>query len=117
MKNNAILIAIVALVIGGGAGFIGGMKYQESKSPNFTTGQFFGNGGQIREGQRQGGNSFRPVAGEIISSDNESLTVKLADGSSKIVILSDKTTINKAEKGQKSDLKDGVNIAVFGPYI
>ena len=36
------------------------------------------------------------------------------DGSSKIILLSDKTTINKATAGSKEDLKTGVKIAAFG---
>lgn len=38
----------------------------------------------------------------------------LKRGSSKIVVLSDKTLINKAEQATKSDLKTGEKVAVFG---
>lgn len=54
------------------------------------------------------------VVGEIISQDSKSITVKLQDGSSKIVLLSDSATVSKTESGSKSDLKDGTTVAVFG---
>lgn len=126
MKNNLVIVLLVVILVGAGA-FYAGMKYQQSKSPSFggQMGNNFGNGQFNRDngqGQRNGGNfpgganrnSFRPVNGEIISFDDKSITVKLTDGSSKIVLLSDKTEINKAEKGAVSDLKTGVNVAVFG---
>lgn len=67
-----------------------------------------------RNGLAVGRQGFQPVSGEIISSDVTSVTVKLTDSSTKIVILTDKTTINKAEAGTKDDLKTGQSIAVFG---
>ena len=57
---------------------------------------------------------MRPVSGEILSVDANSLTVKLPDGSSKIVTFSDTTQINKADKATAADLKTGVTVAVFG---
>ena len=93
--------------------FFGGMKYQQSKEPAFLRqGGFQG----TRAGSdRTGGNAgFRPVNGEIIGADEESITVKLSDGSSKIVLLSDKTEINKAATATKEDLKVGEKVSVFG---
>lgn len=110
MKNQAIITVLFLIIVGGGA-FFAGMKYQQSKRPSFT--RQFGNVQGMRGGQgnRQG---FRPVNGEIIGSDDKSITVKLQDGSSKIVLLSDKTEINKAATAAKEDLKTGEQVAVFG---
>lgn len=113
--KNTILATIVLLVIVGGAAFFAGMKYQQSKQRSFS-GQF-GGPWETRTGQRQfQGNQagLRPVSGEIISSDADSIAVKLQDGSSKIVLLSDKTEINKAVSTAKEDLKVGERVAVFG---
>ena len=107
--NKNILITVLVAVIAAGGGFFGGMKYERQRSPALRGTQTFGAGNR---GNRNG--FARPVSGEIISSDDSSITVKLADGSSKIVLLSDKTTINKAESGIKEDLKTGVKVAVFG---
>ena len=119
MKDkNKIIIAIVAtLFIAGGAGFFGGMKYQQSKMTttrfgNFQTGGRNGNM-MARTGSGMGGN-FRPVSGDIISADDKSITVKMSDGSSKIILFSSSMTINKSAEATKSDLAVGQKVAVFG---
>lgn len=111
MKNNIIAIIVVVSLIAGAGGFFAGMKYQQSKSPAGRFGNLQGarNG---NFGQRAQG--FRPVNGEIIGADDKSITVKLQDGSSKIVLLADTTSINKSSEGSKSDLKTGEKVAVFG---
>ena len=114
--NKSIVWIVLIVVVGAGA-FFGGMKYQQSQQPNPR--QFGGsmqNSGRIGTGQfegrmRTGGGQ---VMGEILSQDDKSITVKLPDGSSKIVILSDKTSINKATSGSKLDLTTGLRVAVFG---
>lgn len=117
MKNSILITILIALIVGG-AGFYAGMKYQQNRRPAFT-GQF-GNGQFLRNGQRTGGangnnrGGFRPVAGEIISADDKSVTVKLQDNSSKIVFINDRTQINKAETVGKSELKTGTKVAIFG---
>jgi len=108
MKNSIIITTILVLIVGAGA-FFAGMKYQQSQSPRF--GNFQG----TRNGQfQQGGQSVRPVNGEIISQDEKSITVKMQDGSSKIVLVGDNTAINKSAEGAKSDFKVGEQVAVFG---
>ena len=111
MKNGKMIaiIAILIILVGGGS-FFAGMKYQQSKRSQGRFGNFQqGQAGQF--GQRQG---FRPVNGEIISADDRSITVKLADNSSKIVLLTDTTAINKSSEGSKEDLKIGEKVAAFG---
>lgn len=111
MKNNIVVTVLIAIIIGV-AGFFGGMKYQESKQPVFS--RQFGNGQQgTRTGMNRSG--ARQVMGEIISRDEKSITVKLPDDSSKIVLLSETTTVNTATKAAVADLKVGEKVAVFGP--
>src|ERR1041385_6691496 len=114
MKNNLIIAVIISLIVGGAGGFFGGMQYQKSQTPSFGNRQFgfrqFGAG----QGVGRNGGGARPVVGQIISSDDKSITVKMQDGSSKIVLISDKTSINKASTGTMADLKTGENIVVFG---
>lgn len=113
MKNNSVLIMVAVAVLVGAGAFFGGMKYQQSKRQNLA--RQFGQGQGVRAGQAQGNRQgFRPVNGEIISSDDKSITVKLQDGSSKIVLFSDKTTINKAAEATKDDLKSGEKVMVVG---
>ena len=111
MKSIYFVIAILVVLVGGGA-FFAGMKYQQSKQPAFLR-QTGGVQGQ-RTGTGENRMGFRPVNGEIISSDEKSITVKLQDGSSKIVLFSDSTEINKAAEATKEDLKAGEKVAVFG---
>lgn len=116
MKNNLIITVIIG-VVAAGVGFFGGTKYQESKQPvsNRQFGNGSGGGGQGGVGQYRGGRAGGgQVVGEIISMDDKSITIKLQDGSSKIVLLSDTTSINKSSAGSKSDLKTGERVGVFG---
>lgn len=129
MKNNMILAIVVVAVVAAGAGFFGGMKYQQRKLitgfGRLANGQgngtmMFGRNGQQAGGQQGGQGSrigtqgFRPVSGSILSTGDNSITVKLADGSTKIVLLSDSTQLNKADQASKQDLKVGATVAVFG---
>ena len=111
--KNAKIITIVLIIVALGGGFFAGMKYQQSQSPAGRGGNFQG-GRSGTFGQRGAGQAFRPVNGDIISMDDKSITVKLQDGSSKIVLLSDITTFSKSTNGSKSDLKKGEKVAVFG---
>ncbi len=109
--NKNLLIMIMIGVVAAGAGFAGGMKYQQTKTPASNR-QFGGPGRNGQSGQNRSG--FRPVAGDIIAVDAKSITVKLTDGSSKIILFSDTTQINKADQATKDDLKVGAKVAVFG---
>lgn len=115
MKNNAIVIALVALLVGGGLGFFGGMQYQKGQR-SAAFGQF-GGGFGARGGSGAGGGRFRNgngAVGTVLSVDNNSITVKLNDGSSKIVLLTSSTNINKAAQATVSDLAVGTTVAAFG---
>src|SRR3990172_3119253 len=99
--NKQIIITIVVAILTAGAGFFGGMKYQQSKRIATFSRQFGTGSGQNGGSNQQ--NRFRSgdgqVFGDIIAKDDKSITVKLADGRSKIVLFSDTTAINKAAEG------------------
>lgn len=131
MKKDVVVPVIIASLVFAGVGFFGGMKYSQVQRGNFRNGQF-GNGNFMMQGGRTGGangqgggrmmqQGFRPTIGEIIASDDEqsssstkSITVKMQDGSSKIVLISDTTMINKSDAGSKADLTVGTKVGVFG---
>ncbi len=120
MKNNIVLWVVLVIVVGAVA-FWGGMQYGRNASAGSSFRQFSDRNMLGQTGMRTGSGQFSSrmrgggqVAGEIISSDDSSVTVKLTDGSSKIVLLSDKTTINKAEQASKIDLTQGTRVVVFG---
>lgn len=115
--NKQIITNIIIAVSVGALAFIGGLKYAEMNPAKISPSEYMQfnrrNGGstQMRQGQSQG---MRPVRGEVIESDGSTVTVKSVDGSSKIVILSDKTEISKSTAGSASDIKKGETITVFG---
>jgi hypothetical protein len=118
MKNNVLITILIAIIVAG-ASFFGGMKYQQSKgfsAANFDNG--VNNRGQFtgRNGNMMGRNGFgnRPVSGEILSVDNGSITVKLQDGSSKLINVSNTTVYVKTSSATVSDLKAGDVISAFG---
>lgn len=114
MKNNQTLMLVVVGIVAVALGFLGGMQYQKSQRLSFGNGPV----GMMRQGGnvafRGGATGARPVMGEIISQDDKSVTVKMQDGSTKIVLLSSRTSINKAAAGTTADLKSGTMIAAFG---
>lgn len=110
VKNKSLLFLILAIVIGIG-GFFAGMKYPQSKNQSIR--------GQFRSGERPQGmggsqGQGRPISGEIIDSDEKSVTVKLPDGSSRIIFVGDSTEINKSAPGTKDDLTKGTQVFVIG---
>ncbi len=54
------------------------------------------------------------VTGEILSKDAQSLTLKLRDGGSRIVLISSSTSVEKTASGSLNDLAIGKAISVQG---
>lgn len=127
MKKTSIIIIVVIILVGVGA-FFGGMKYNQSKAQrnfqslsNLTPEQrqqrlgqmgIAGMGAQAgRLGNRSGVNF---ISGDIISKDDKSITVKMRDGSTKIVFYSDSTEVGKFVSGTDNDLEVGKSVSVNG---
>lgn len=109
-KNNLVILIILGLVIASGA--FGGGIFVGKKTA--STKRNIGQGLQQQGQQRQMRGGFRPVNGEIISADEKSVTLKLTDGSSKIILLSEKTQINKAQSATVKDLTTGEKVMIMG---
>lgn len=115
MEKNNLIITIAAVVIAGVLSFYGGMQYQKSRKGSFFGKSSAGPNTQRAYGKQGGGLiNNRPISGEVANVDNESITIKTQDGGSKIIIISDATTINKTASGSKSDLSTGVQVTVSG---
>ena len=115
MKDTKMFLPIVIVIVlaVGGAGFYGGMLYGKKNAGGAfrqANGQFAGRPGV--NGSRQGNKNGGMINGEILKSDDNSITIKLSDGGSKIVYFSDKTTISKFVAATKSDLSVGTNVMV-----
>lgn len=121
-----IIGSISIAVLTGGVGFWGGTMYQKSKSMfNF---QNRGEGRTMMQGQntntKPSGNGVTPgmpgqigsrnTTGEVTAKDDKSMTVKMNDGSSRIIILSDKTVYRISEESSLGLITVGTKVAVFG---
>ena len=107
-----IIAGIIGLVIAAGGGFYGGILYAKGQAPargQFMSGQFTGPNGARRA---QSGGGF--AAGEIITRDATSVTIKMQDGSTKIVLVSPSTQVTKSASGTLDDLSQGTNVVVTG---
>jgi len=125
-NQRSLIIAVAACLVVGAGAFAGGMAYGRSGSTAAgarlaANGAAFdrGNGqGFTRNGaagSRTGGRMFGGnVVGEILKIDSQSLTVKLPDGGSRLVFLTDKTTVLKTEAAAITDLTQGTTVRVMG---
>lgn len=114
-KSFSIWTTLIIAVIVGAAAFFGGVKYQEAHGTTIGRGgQFAQAQGGNRNGAGRRGGFGGATIGQIVAIDAKSITLKLPDGSSKIVNTSDSTTISKTDKAAKSDLTVGLRIAAIG---
>lgn len=124
MKNQLYIYAVVALVVGLGVGFFVGTKYDGSSS---SSGSAVSQNGQRRQGGNAqfgggaggagaagGANRAGVTTGDIIAKDSKSVTVKMRDGSTKIVFFAASTTIVKSVDGTADDLVVGKSIVAMG---
>lgn len=120
MKKILPVVIGVALLVGMGS-FYGGMAYANAKSPMraFQRGQGGMMGGDARRGGNQafriqGGMMGGFVAGEVLSNDGKTLTLKMRDGSSKLVLIGESTEVSLFVAGKPADIEVGKNVSVQG---
>jgi hypothetical protein len=117
MKNARVIVPIIAVLVGLGVGFFGGIEYKNYQA-NKLRSTFAAGGAQrftgTRTGQNVAGARGGAVNGTILSMDAKSITVKMSDGSTKIVLFSGSTTYSNTATASASDLKVGSEVAVFG---
>ncbi|MFH1145827.1 MAG: hypothetical protein V1707_02590 [bacterium] len=109
--RNTILIVVLVAVLAGVGGFYAGKQSQpdqQSLSAEQRV-RIPQAGARMRNGQAGG-----LTVGEIITKDKESVTVKLRDGGSKIILLSAGTEIGKIAVATADDLGVGTMITASG---
>jgi hypothetical protein len=118
MKNKNNLITVGLVIVFTGIGFFAGIKYQQAKQPSFfRTGSNGFQRGQMRTGTLSPGTASsgaEMIRGKVISKDENSITIGLDDGSSKVVLISDSTQINKTVEAASGDLAKDDQVMVFG---
>jgi hypothetical protein len=116
--NKMIAIAIAFAVVGAGC-FYGGMVYGKSQAPA-TRGGALGQFQRAGSGQNGAGAGLRTrngggfAAGQILSKDDKSITVKMQDGGSKIVFYSATTQVGRTAAGTTNDLIVGGQVVANG---
>lgn len=119
MQNKNIVTSVIVCVVIAGISFWGGMKYDASKT---ATNQIANRGGQNGFNQNGGGRgqgmrgglNGGAVSGEILSVDATSMTLKLRDGGSKIVLFSPSSKVEKTVDGTTADVTTGKTVMVTG---
>lgn len=111
--NKKIVIGI-AIIIFGLLSFFAGTKVNNKPTvqdfPQMNGQMRGGAGGSMPRNSSFGGMN----SGEIISKDETGVTIKLQDGGSKIILISQSTSINKSTAGSKEDLTIGEKVMVMG---
>jgi hypothetical protein len=140
MKPWLIALVVIVVIAVGVGGFFGGKavgggaptlaeatEVLQSATPEEMQKALQGSGGTgglfgDRTGTGRTGGAGAPgaggaggfVSGSVISQDSDSITVKLTDGSTKIVLVSGSTSINVSQTGTATDLAVGKDVTVTG---
>jgi hypothetical protein len=122
MQNKKIYMGVIIGLVIAVLSFWGGMTYagkniktaNASRQGGFNQGGFNQNGGAKGQMARGGANLGGLVSGEVLSIDSKSITVKLRDGGSKIVLFSPATKVEKTVDGITADVAVGKQVSIMG---
>ncbi len=111
MNQKTIGIAVIALLIGYGAGYL---THSSAALVQNARGTFAGAGagGVMLRGGSVGNGGF--LSGTVAAKDAGSITVNTRDGSSHIVLLTPATTVAKSVSGSTSDVSVGAEVVISG---
>ncbi len=112
-KNHIIAGSLVGLAVVGGS-FYAGSAYGKGQTPTHGQGQFAGGSFSGARGAGSARTGSGITAGDILSVDSSSITVKMPNGSTQIVLLGGSTEILKSVAGTAADLSTGVSVMVSG---
>ena len=120
-KNSMMIIAAVLIVLAGVGGFVGGVFFTKAHAGQGLTAIGNGNGNEFRRfGGMMGANgqnqNSRGGRGQVVSLGNGTMTIKLPDGSTKLVVVSNSTNYLKTDKVSQSDIKTGDTVTIVGTH-
>ena len=113
MNKKIIIVGVIII----GIAFYGGMIYGKSTVPSrgqFANTQFAGNQNGARGINTRNGVNGGFASGQIISKDATGVTIKMQDGSTKIVLIATSTQVMKLSSGTANDLTTGTNVTITG---
>ncbi|MDP3772482.1 MAG: hypothetical protein Q8Q94_03895 [bacterium] len=122
-KKLAVMIAVGTLLLSSGS-FYAGIRYGQTgnQASRNNGSEYFANGPagigtgrgspSGRGGTRNGAAGF--TSGEVIAKDTQSITLKIRDGGSKIILYSPSTMIEKPAPGTATDLLTGTQLVIMG---
>lgn len=118
MTNNKSL-SIAILIVGVVGGFLGGYFFRNYQISKLRTGFANGVQGQRFNGARAGTPNSGMIgrggtSGTVLSMDDKSITIKLIDGSSKIILFSESTKYVDTKEAAKNNIKVGIEVSAFG---
>jgi Domain of unknown function (DUF5666) len=111
MNKKITITAVVALVVGFGAGYF---AHAAPAATTLTHGSFAGAGSGAFTGARGGAAGGGLLTGTVVASDSGSLTLDTRDGSSHVVLVTPATTVSKSVSGSLSDVSVGSTVIVSG---
>jgi hypothetical protein len=111
-KQHLTIWIIVTIVLVGASYYIGDKHGQTTA--RLSGGQMRGQGGQAGANRSRFGTGGGFVGGSVVSKDDTSITIKMRDGSSRIVLFTGTTHVLKSAPGIITDILSGANISVQG---
>jgi hypothetical protein len=112
MNTKIVGTAVIALVVGFGAGYFAHSSSGTTGGYAAGMGRTGGAGFTGARGGMAGGGGF--LAGTVAAEDSGSITLDTRDGSSHVVLLTPATTVSKSVTGTLSDVSVGSTIIVSG---
>lgn len=113
--NKTLVISALLVILALGGGFLAGITYEKGKT--VVRNGFYAEtqGGQMRgRFGGQGRQNFRPVRGQVVSLDKNTMTVKLQNGNTEIVVFGQSTQFAKSSTASASEVQSGDTVMVVG---
>ena len=110
IKIPGYMLAVIVVVAG--LIFYAGMRVGNMQSSKKLAS--FSNRSQVPGATRRFGGGQGFVGGTVLSLDAQSMTIKMQDGNSRIVIFGSSTEITKSASGSLQDLTAGKNVTING---
>ena len=116
MKNKHFTFTIILLVVALISGFFAGSYYKGTQTTPSTNIASFARGttGSSTRSRAGGFGAGGGTTGDIISKDNQSITIALPSGGSQIIFVNPNTSISKSVSGNLLDLSTGTAVVVNG---